>query len=220
LKAKGISSLENQLSAAFVASEDSDEGDVLGINKQEKQKVKEEAYKPEPTPKPVPVEESIDTRFDFSQTEEESSTIGTQLSPKDIGKIINIYSAFSNMNTNIQKVVLKYLKIKAEDSIAEKVVIAVLNARKSDYTLLSSLTKLRNESGASRAFELIAMTADELIKLDDLVSSFNRDYKQTCSVDNDKIKFCKNLEIGISTLNPNATQYLQPVTELLKIAFS
>jgi len=212
LKVKGMSSLESQLSAAFAASEDTDEGDVLGINKQEKQKVKEETYKP--------VEESIDTRFDFSQTEEESSTIGTQLSPKDIGKIINIYSAFSNMNTNIQKVVLKYLKIKAEDSIAEKVVIAVLNASKSDYTLLSSLTKLKNESGASRAFELIAMSADELIKLDKLVSSFNKDYKQSNSVDVNKIKFCKDLEIGISTLNSNAIQYLEPVEKLLEIAFS
>lgn len=212
MKVKGMSSLESQLSAAFAASEDTDEGDVLGINKQEKQKVKEETYKP--------VEESIDTRFDFSQTEEESSTIGTQLSPKDIGKIINIYSAFSNMNTNIQKVVLKYLKIKAEDSIAEKVVIAVLNASKSDYTLLSSLTKLKNESGASRAFELIAMSADELIKLDKLVSSFNKDYKQSNSVDVNKIKFCKDLEIGISTLNSNAIQYLEPVEKLLEIAFS
>lgn len=218
MKVKGKSSLESQLSAAFAASEDTDEGDVLGINKQEKQMVKEETYKPEPSPKPV--EESAPTKFEVPQYEEESTSLGIQLTTKDVNKIINIYSAFSNMNTNTQRVVLGYLKIKAEDSIAEKVVIAVLNASKSDYTLLSSLTKLKNESGASRAFELIVMSADELIKLDNLVSSFNKDYKQSNSVDVDKIKFCKDLEIGISTLNSNAIQYLEPVEKLLEIAFS
>lgn len=217
MKVKGKSSLESQLSAAFAASEDTEETDVLGINKQEKQKVKEEAYKPKPTPKPV--EESIDSRFDIPQDEEETASL-TQFTAEDVNKIVRIYSTFSNMNTNTQRVVLGYLKIKAEDSIAEKVVIAALNASESDYTLLSSLTKLKNESGAARAFELIVMSADELIKLDNLVSSFNKDYKQTCSVDKDKIKFCKDLEIGISTLNSNAIQYLEPVEELLKIAFS
>lgn len=220
MKAKGISSLENQLSAAFAASEDTDEGDVLGINKQEKQKVKEESYKPEQTPKPVPVEESIDTRFDFSQTEEESSTIGTQLTAEEVNKIVRIYSAFTNMDKNTQLVVLKYLNIKTKDFISEEVVVSALNAKQSDYTILSSLTKLRNESGATRAFELIAMPADELIKLDKLLSSFKKDYKQSHSVDVDKIKFCKDLEIGISSLSSNITQYLEPVEKLLEIAFS
>lgn len=211
MKAKGISSLENQLSAAFAASEDIDEGDVLGIEKQKEGKE---------TSKPKTVEKPISPQFDSPQFDEEPTTFGNQLTAKDVNKIINIYSTFSNMNTNTQRVVLGYLKIKAEDSIAEKVVIAALNASKSDYTLLSSLTKLKNESGASRAFELIGMSADELIKLDNLVSSFNKDYKQSNSVDVDKIKFCKDLEIGISTLNSNAIQYLEPVEKLLEIAFS
>lgn len=213
-----MSSLENQLSAAFAASEDTDEGDVLGINKQEKQKVKEETYKPEPSPKPV--EESIDTRFDFSQDKEETTSFGNQLTAKEINKIVRIYSAFTNMDKNTQLVVLKYLNIKTKDFISEEVVASALNAKQSDYTLLSSLTKLKNESGATRAFELIEMSADELIKLDNLVSSFNKDYKQPNSVDVDKIKFCKDLEIGISTLNSNAIQYLEPVEKLLEIAFS
>lgn len=214
MKVKGMSSLESQLSAAFAASEDTDEGDVLGLNEQEKQKVKEETYKPKTVEKP------ISPQFDSPQFDEEPTTFETQLSTKEVTKIVRLYSTFVKMDTNTQRVVLRYLNIKAKDFTAEEVVVAALNANQSDFTLLSSLTKLKNESGASRAFELIAMSADELIKLDKLVSSFNKDYKQTQSIDDDRIKFCKDLEKGISTLNPNATQFLEPVEKLLKIAFS
>lgn len=217
MKVKGKSSLESQLSAAFAASEDTEETDVLGI---EKQKVKEETYKPEPSPKPVPVEESIDTRFDFSQDKEEATTFGNQLTAKEINKIIRIYSAFTNMDKNTQLVVLKYLNIETKDFISEEVVVSALNARQSDYTLLSSLTELRNKSGAERAFELIAMPADWLIKLDKLVTNFSNDYKQKYSADDDKISYCRTLEKGISSISPNATRYLEPVEKLLEIAFS
>lgn len=213
MKVKGKSSLESQLSAAFAASEDIDEGDVLGVEKQKKEK---ETSKPKTVEKPI----SPQFQFDSPQFDEEPTTFETQLSTKEVTKIVRLYSTFVKMDTNTQCVVLRYLNIKAKDFTAEEVVVAALNANQSDFTLLSSLTKLKNESGASRAFELIAMSADELIKLDKLVSSFNKDYKQTQSIDDDRIKFCKDLEKGISTLNPNATQFLEPVEKLLKIAFS
>lgn len=218
MKAKGISSLENQLSAAFAASEDTDEGDVLGINKQEKQKVKEETYKQKPTQKTV--EESVPSQFGVPQYEEEATSFDTQLSPKDVNKIVRIYSAFTKMDVDSQRTVVKFLNINSEKTTPENVVIAVLNASQSDYTLLSSLTELRNKSGAERAFELIAMPADWLIKLDKLVTNFSNDYKQKYSADDDKISYCRTLEKGISSISPNATRYLEPLERLLKITFS
>jgi len=218
LKAKGMSSLESQLSAAFAASEDTEETDVLGINKQESQKVKEETYKQKPTQKTV--EESVPSQFGVPQYEEEATSFDTQLSPKDVNKIVRIYSAFTKMDVDSQRTVVKFLNINSEKPTPENVVIAVLNASQSDYTLLSSLTELRNKTGAERAFELIAMPADWLIKLDKLVTNFSNDYKQKYSADDDKISYCRTLEKGISSISPNATRYLEPLEKLLKITFS
>lgn len=218
MKAKGMSSLESQLSAAFAASEDTEETDVLGINKQESQKVKEETYKQKPTQKTV--EESVPSQFGVPQYEEEATSFDTQLSPKDVNKIVRIYSAFTKMDVDSQRTVVKFLNINSEKPTPENVVIAVLNASQSDYTLLSSLTELRNKTGAERAFELIAMPADWLIKLDKLVTNFSNDYKQKYSADDDKISYCRTLEKGISSISPNATRYLEPLEKLLKITFS
>lgn len=218
MKVNGKSSLESQLSAAFAASEDTEETDVLGINKQENQKVKEEAYKPKPSPKPV--EESVSSQFGVPQYEEESTSFEAQLSPKDVNKIVRIYSAFTKMDVDSQRTVVKFLNINSEKPTPENVVIAVLNASQSDYTLLSSLTELRNKSGAERAFELIAMPADWLIKLNKLVANFSNDYKQNYSADDEKISYCRDLEKGISSISPNATRYLEPLEKLLKITFS
>lgn len=218
MKVKGKSSLESQLSAAFAASEDTEETDVLGINKQEKQKVKEETYKQKTTQKTV--EESVPSQFGVPQYEEESTSFEAQLSPKDVNKIIRIYSAFTKMDVDSQRTVVQFLNINSEKPTSEDVVIAVLSASQSDYTLLSSLTELRNKSGAERAFELIAMPADWLIKLNILVAKFSKDYKQNYSVDDEKISYCRILEKGISSISPNATRYLEPLEKLLKIAFS
>lgn len=218
MKAKGMSSLESQLSAAFAASEDTEEGDVLGIEKQEKLNVKEETSKPNPTPKPV--EESAPTKFEVPQYEEESTSLGIQLTTKDINKIVRIYSTFSKMDVDSQRTVIQFLNVNSEKPTPADVVVSALNASQSDYTLLSSLTELKNKSGAERAFALIAMPNEWLIKLDKLVTNFSKGYKQTNSVDDDKISYCRALEKGISSISPNATRYLEPLEKLLKITFS
>lgn len=128
-----------------------------------------------------------------------------------IKKIIDITDKYRSYDEQIKSVVNKF--VRAENDNIEEVVFKILNTNKSEINALIDLVDLKNEDGTSRAFSLMSYDINRLNQVSNLLIIFNSQYDKI-AIDN-KIEFCRNLERGIDTLNPESLNYLSPVRELL-----
>ncbi len=217
MKTNGIS-LESQLSAAFDASENTNEDSALGVKPSkanEKKNYNNENQSPQNyTRNNVNNNTTKYEKESFTKPQIELATEFNKVSIDDIVKIIDIYKIYSQMDERVQKTTCSYLKIDIDSSPAV-VVQTILSTTKSDVLGLTDLVSLRKDDGVSRVFNLLSLSDDRIEKLNDLVPLFIKDYNQIYTLSVDKISYCRILEHGLSNIQDKALNVLSPISVLL-----
>lgn len=159
--------------------------------------------------------------FDMLSNEDRDSTVthqsSSELNEQTISSIIDVYNAYSEMSDSEKKYLVGFLGLDSDESA--KVIYAVHTLDKSSLKALTSLVKLYNEDGVTRAFELMSMDEDELYAIEDIVLSISRG-STVLDMKKGKINYCKSLESTISKISSTAMRNLIPIGSLLEKGMS
>lgn len=141
-----------------------------------------------------------------------------------ISKIIVIYDEFNNLDEQRQKRLIDLLKINTDNILdennkikKEKVILNILNADLNRIQAMKNLITLHSEDPVSMAFSLVEMSYNELRYIEDLlIDMSNGKLKVENSLDENKIKYCRELQRVIASIPDKLMEDLKPLGKILE----
>ncbi len=180
--------------------------------------------KPEPVerkqekPKPVQQEKVVDTnkKVEFGFDESASSySLNGDLTEELVIKIIKLSMVFKGYPVEVRKTICSFFDVSGEN--VGKVVYKVMTEDDSKLSYLETLISLKQTDAVDRAFTLMSMDEYDLAGVQDLLSVFTENKRNTFNVATEKIKFCKALTQGIDALPEAALGHLKPLGEFMEL---
>ena len=181
--------------------------------------------KPEPVeqkqekPKPVKQEKAVDTNkkveFGFDKSASSYSSLNGDLTEELVFKIIKLSMVFKGYPLEVRKTICSFFDVSGEN--VAKVVFKVMTEDDSKLSYLETLITLKQTDAVDRAFTLMSMDEYDLAGVQDLLSVFTENKRNTFNVATEKIKFCKALTQGIDALPEAALGHLKPLGEFMEL---
>ena len=122
---------------------------------------------------------------------------------------------FKGYPVEVRKTICSFFDVSGEN--VGKVVYKVMTEDDSKLSYLETLISLKQTDAVDRAFTLMSMDEYDLAGVQDLLSVFTENKRNTFNVATEKIKFCKALTQGIDALPEAALGHLKPLGEFMEL---
>lgn len=133
---------------------------------------------------------------------------------QEIKKIINSYKSYSALEENT-KLFIKFFLNLTNDAKEEEIIHGILNVSEQELLGIKDLIELKQTDSTSRAFGLVSLTNERLMKLNHYTEIFTQKaHKQVIDI-SDKIEYCRALEQGISMIKETVISNLITVYQTL-----
>lgn len=215
------------------------EEDVVVPDKQKEEPKPE--VKPEAVVKPEPVVQKVESKPELVEKKQEkpkatqqervvntnkkvefgfdkstsSYSLNGDLTEELVFKIIKLSMVFKGYPLEVRKTICSFYDISGEN--VGKVVYKVMTEDDSKLSYLETLITLKQTDAVDRAFALMSMDEYDLAGVQDLLSVFTENKRNTFNVATEKIKFCKALTQGIDALPEAALGHLKPLGEFMEL---
>ena len=162
--------------------------------------------------KVVDTNKKVEFGFDKSTS---SSNFNGDLTEELVFKIIKLSIVFKGYPLEVRKTIYSFFDVSGEN--VAKVVYKVMTEDDSKLSYLETLITLKQTDAVDRAFALMSMDEYDLAGVQDLLSVFTENKRNTFNVATEKIKFCKALTQGIDALPEAALGHLKPLGEFMEL---
>jgi|GEM_PF-4211961 hypothetical protein len=176
--------------------------------------VEKKQEKPKATQQERVVNTNKKVEFGFDKSTSSYSLNG-DLTEELVFKIIKLSMVFKGYPLEVRKTICSFYDISGEN--VGKVVYKVMTEDDSKLSYLETLITLKQTDAVDRAFALMSMDEYDLAGVQDLLSVFTENKRNTFNVATEKIKFCKALTQGIDALPEAALGHLKPLGEFMEL---
>ena len=176
--------------------------------------VEKKQEKPKATQQERVVNTNKKVEFGFDKSTSSYSLNG-DLTEELVFKIIKLSMVFKGYPLEVRKTICSFYDISGEN--VGKVVYKVMTEDDSKLSYLETLITLKQTDAVDRAFTLMSMDEYDLAGVQDLLSVFTENKRNTFNVATEKIKFCKALTQGIDALPEAALGHLKPLGEFMEL---
>lgn len=176
--------------------------------------VEKKQEKPKATQQERVVNTNKKVEFGFDKSTSSYSLNG-DLTEELVFKIIKLSMVFKGYPLEVRKTICSFYDISGEN--VGKVVYKVMTEDDSKLSYLETLITLKQTDAVDRAFALMSMDEYDLAGVQDLLSVFTENKRNTFNVATEKIKFCKSLTQGIDALPEAALGHLKPLGEFMEL---
>lgn len=134
-----------------------------------------------------------------------------------IEKILNISNFIGNLDPNVKIATKQYLGVQS-DNVAE-MINALFTLDIEERESLSGFIQIKEKERQLRAFELMGLydTNFPLIReIQRLTAAFSGERFVPTAPEEDRMRFCMEIEMGIDSLDPRALSVLKPIVQLFE----